>query len=261
MDARRSAGRCGNLEERVQVSRMGDRLFFGRKQTEYYKGMVIRADLKLHEQIADQVVRYLPDGGSVLDLGAGQGALSARLADMGYEVSAADVDADDFKADVHAAFEQLNFDSADEIERFVEAHREQFDAVCGIEVIEHVEDQWRYVRNLKHMLKPGGVMILTTPNVTSWLSRLTFLFKGRFHQFADADVSYGHIAPVTPFEISLILKREGLQQVEMVSAGTLPPLYFSSLRMALISILALLFRPLQSGMLNGWCLLAVARKP
>jgi len=233
----------------------------GRKKSEYYKGLVIRADLGLHEQIAYQVNRYLPDGGRILDLGAGQGALSARLSDMGYQVTAADMNADDFKMADQVLFEQINFDSAEEIEQFVLKHQNQFDAVCGIEVIEHLEDQWRYVRNLKRMLKPGGTMILTTPNVTSWLSRLTFLFKGRFHQFADEDLSYGHIAPITPFELALILEREGLQQLDMISAGTLPPLYFSSLKTGLISLLALLLRPLQKGWLDGWCMLAVARKP
>jgi len=170
------------------------------------------------------------------------------------------MDADDFKMTNQVEFEQVNFDSAEEIECFVAGNEEQFDAVCGIEVIEHVEDQWRYVRNLKRMLKPGGIMIITTPNVTSWLSRLMFLFKGRFHQFNDEDLSYGHIAPITSFELVLILERTGLQKLEVLPAGTLPPLYCSSVRMALISLLALLFRPFQTGMLNGWCLLAVARK-
>jgi len=239
---------------------MADWIHLGRKRTEYYNGLVIRADLGLHEQIVGKIQRYLPDGGRVLDLGAGQGALAARLSDLGYQVTAADMDADDFKMTNQVEFEQVNFDSAEEIECFVAGNEEQFDAVCGIEVIEHVEDQWRYVRNLKRMLKPGGIMIITTPNVTSWLSRLMFLFKGRFHQFNDEDLSYGHIAPITSFELVLILERTGLQKLEVLPAGTLPPLYCSSVRMALISLLALLFRPFQTGMLNGWCLLAVARK-
>lgn len=240
---------------------MTSSIFFGRKRVEYYKDLVINADLGLHEQIAVQLARYLPDGGSVLDFGAGHGALSARLFDMGYDVTAADTNLDVFKAAGQVKFEQLNFDRVDEVERFVTFHRESFDVVCGIEVIEHLEDPWHYVRNLKSMLKPGGIMILTTPNVTSWLSRLIFLFRGRFHQFADVDLDYGHIAPISAFELDLILKREGMQRMEMFPAGTLPPLYFSSLRMTLISLVALLLRPFQSGILDGWCLMVVARKP
>jgi len=239
---------------------MSRRVFIGHKRTDHYKGLVIRADLGLHEQISAQLGRYLPGGGRVLDLGAGQGALSMRLTDLGYLVTAADMDSDDFKVADKVDFERINFDSDDDVERFAERHHEQFDAVCGVEVIEHLEDQWRYIRSLKRMLRPGGVMVVTTPNITSWLSRLIFLLKGRFHQFADEDLSYGHIAPITPFELRLILEREGMEQLEMVPAGTLPPLYLSGLRMTLLSFVALLFRPFQSGMLDGWCLLAVARK-
>jgi len=239
---------------------MARKLFFGRKRTEYYKGMIIRADLGLHEQIAGRIRHYLSNGGKVLDLGAGQGALSARLADLGYQVTAADMDANDFRAVEGIEFKQLNFDSTEEIAHFVDAHTSEFDAVCGIEVIEHLQDQWQYVANLKKMLKPGGIMVLTTPNTTSWLSRLLFLFNGRFHQFSDEDVSYGHIAPITPYELSLIVEREGLKPLEAVPAGTLPPLYFSGVRLSLLSLLALLLRPFQSGILDGWCLLVVARK-
>lgn len=111
------------------------------------------------------------------------------------------------------------------------------------------------------MLKKKGYLIVTSPNITSWLSRLHFLFKGRFHQFADADIAYGHISPISQWELELILKREGFSEVNTYPAGTLPPLYLAKpLKNLILNAIALLFRPRMEGIIDGWCILTVARK-
>jgi 2-polyprenyl-3-methyl-5-hydroxy-6-metoxy-1,4-benzoquinol methylase len=232
---------------------------FGGKKLDYYKGILIKADMGLHEQIAGKVQELLPHG-RILDLGAGVGALSQRLIDLGYEVVAADMEAADF-ACKQAKFHTVNFDKADEVRAFAETYRESFDMVLGIEVIEHVENPWEYVRLLKSMLKPGGHLMVTTPNTTSWLSRLQFLFTGRFHQFADEDLSYGHIAPVSSWELSLILKSENFQQVQVTCAGTLPKIWLvRSKKVLFFNMLSWLLRPFLRGAVDGWCIMAVAKK-
>lgn len=235
--------------------------FIGKKRLEYYDGLLVKADLGLHQQIADQVQQRVPRGGVVLDLGAGEGALSARLADSGYIVTSVDKDAASFKCS-KTAFERLDFDSVEQIQGFVSRHESHFDAVLGIEVIEHVQDQWQYVRQLMKMIKPGGLVLITSPNTSSWLSRVMFLLSGRFHQFGDSDLPYGHISPISPWELELILKSEGAQAIEMQSAGTLPPVYMNgSVRMLAMNLFALLLRPFSTGILDGWCVMATARKP
>jgi hypothetical protein len=110
------------------------------------------------------------------------------------------------------------------------------------------------------MLRLGGAVVLTTPNITSWLSRLHFLRTGRFHQFDDADLSYGHISPITPRSLRIVLERCGLTIELMEPAGTLPPLYVGDRTSGFKSLLALPIRPFQQGMLDGWCVLSVATK-
>lgn len=233
----------------------------GRKPLEYYKGLLVKADLGLHEQIAECVQSRAPAGATVLDLGAGEGALSARLRDMGYRVTAADKDAENFKVS-DVAFSPINFDSREAMDHFVAAHVNTFDVVLGVEVIEHVEDQWRYVRQLLAMAKPGGFLLVTTPNTTSWLSRITFLLTGRFHQFADADLSYGHINPISPWELRLVMEGVGVRDLSITPAGTLPAIYLTgSGKLFFMNFLALLFRPFSKGLLDGWCVMAVGRKP
>lgn len=237
------------------------KIFFGRKSPEYYKKLLIKADFGLHEQIARKVSAKISKGSRVLDFGAGEGALSERLFDMGYKVTAADKDAENFKSK-NCDFFPVNFDRPDEVDFFVKKHENQFDVVLGVEVIEHVQDQWKYIRQLMAMVKPGGIFLITTPNTASWLSRVIFLFTGRFHQFADADLSYGHINPISPWEIGLMMKDAGAKNIEISSAGTLPPIYIvRSPKILLINAFALLLRPFSSGMLDGWCVMAIAQKP
>lgn len=236
------------------------KVFFGKKEAQYYNGLLIKADLGLHEQIAEAVVAKVPKGGKVLDLGAGEGALSDRLADLGYDVVSADMDRESFKSK-KATFSHINFDRTDQLEAFVVKYDSSFDAVLGVEVIEHVQDQWKYVKQLVKMAKPGGLVLITTPNITSWLSRVIFLLNGRFHQFADQDLDYGHISPISPWELELILRACEAEDIKIASAGTLPPLYLSgSLKMIFLNLLALLVRPFSKGILDGWCVIATGQK-
>lgn len=237
------------------------KIFIGKKSLQYYKNLMVKADWGLHEQISESIIQKIPLGSQILDFGAGEGALSERLFDMGYSITAADKDIENFKSK-KCEFVSINFDEAHEVDAFVKAHANQFDAVLGVEVIEHVQDQWKYVRQLMTMTKPGGIVLITTPNTSSWLSRVVFLLTGRFHQFADADLSYGHINPISPWEIELIMKEVGAKNIEIRSAGTLPPIYITrSPKLLLINIFALLLRPFSSGILDGWCIMAIAQKP
>lgn len=48
---------------------------------------------------------------------------------------------------------------------------QKFDSVISFQVIEHIKDDKRYLREISRVLKPGGVALLTTPNVNKSLSR------------------------------------------------------------------------------------------
>ncbi|MBU2538855.1 MAG: class I SAM-dependent methyltransferase [Proteobacteria bacterium] len=234
--------------------------FCGVKKPEYYKGLLMKADMGLHAQIADTIARVVPAGGKILDFGAGEGALSLRLIDIGYQVVSVDKEEFDFQCN-GAKFTRVDFDSPEELNSFLTSHAGEFDAVLGIEVIEHVQDQWKYVRGLMAMVKQGGTVLITTPNISSWLSRFMFFFTGRFHGFGDSSLSYGHIHPISPWELNLILKTLGAENIQIGPAGTLPAIYLTNNRLTLFNLMVLPFRPFMRGILDGWCVMAVAQKP
>jgi SAM-dependent methyltransferase len=240
--------------------KIGKIVFLGRKTLQYYNGLLIKADLGLHDQIAKVLKEKLQTGASILDFGAGEGALSARLQDNGFCVTAADKDIDSFKCK-EIFFSRVDFDIPSEVDAFTSANENAFDAVIGVEVIEHVQDQWKYAKQLMTMVKPGGLVLVSTPNTTSWLSRTIFFLTGKFHQFSDSDLHYGHISPVTTWELFLILKNAGGNEIAVRPAGTLPPIFLTGFNIiSVLSILTLPFRLIMRGNINGWCVIATARK-
>lgn len=93
------------------------------------------------------------------------------------------------------------------------------DAVVSIEVIEHVEDPFAFLRELARIARPGARVIVTTPNVLSLPSRVRTLVWGFPELFdplpltgADERLLSGHIHPIAPYFLALAALRAGLEQ-------------------------------------------------
>lgn len=231
------------------------------KKAVYYKGILEKATSGLHTLIVSVLEQCVCQNSVILDMGAGEGAMSQRLFDSGYKVVALDMNKENFKA-FGPEFHQINFNNVDQVNIFAEKYKEHFDVVLGLEVIEHLENPWEYIRLLKKMVKKGGKIIITTPNTASWLSRFYFLFTGKFYSFNEQSVDgYGHISPISPWELELILKREGMKNIRMFKVGSLPILWITRNHLILISILlSPFFRPFMKGLSNGWCVIALGEK-
>jgi SAM-dependent methyltransferase len=209
----------------------------------------------VHDDLASVAQRWFPAGAHVLDYGAGAGAFAQRLADLGYTVEATDVDPAKWAAP------NIPFHIA-EGSGVPQAFRGRtFDGVCCVEVIEHVEDQWQLLRDLRSLISDDGILILSTPNVTSFVSRALFLRSGRFHQFGDDDLSYGHISPLTAWEMEVLARGTGWQIVETTPAGHMPIVDLShpSLRSAAGNLARLASWLLARGHKRGHVLVFVLR--
>lgn len=145
----------------------------------------------LHEFVGERVLStYAHPGVRAADLGAGPGAMAARLRSMGCDVLAVDRNSEGYEADVpHVS---LNFDQPDFASQLGPA---SFHLVTAIEVIEHVESPIGFLRNVGRLLAPGGVGVLTTPNVDSLPARSKFLLRGKIRTM-DEHSEPTHISPV-----------------------------------------------------------------
>jgi len=126
--------------------------------------------LPLHRHEVDTWVRSLRAvrGGRLLDVGCGSGEWLAAMREFGWSVEGIDFDAEAVRA---AARRGLNAFCGDlEQRRFPDAH---FDAVTLNHVLEHVPDPTRTLAECHRILKPGGKLVIATPNTGS-LSHLVF---------------------------------------------------------------------------------------
>jgi 2-polyprenyl-3-methyl-5-hydroxy-6-metoxy-1,4-benzoquinol methylase len=146
--------------------------------------------------------------GRVLDVGCAAGEFAALLATRGWRVHGADNE----PALVDAA-RARGVDA-----RVVDLDRAPlpwpdgaFDTVVAAEVIEHVIDTDHLLAEIARMLRPGGVLVVTTPNLASLENRLRLLL-GRYPMWMDVGVEgAGHLRYYTPRVLRHQLAQHGLR--------------------------------------------------
>ena len=97
------------------------------------------------------------------------------------------------------------------------------DVTAAIEVIEHLENPRAFVRELVRVTKPGGWIVVTTPNQLSVLSLLTLTAKGQFSAFQRTDYP-AHRTALLETDLRRIAAECGLVDVEIAFTrwGRLP---------------------------------------
>ncbi|MBM4147692.1 MAG: methyltransferase domain-containing protein [Lentisphaerae bacterium] len=114
---------------------------------------------------------------TVLDVGCGNGVLGRRLMDLyGCRIYGTDISPVALKAASARGYAGVARTSADPLARFRQPFPGQrFDVVVLSAVLEHVFDPAALIAASHSALKPGGFIVVLTPNVTWFLNRLLFL--------------------------------------------------------------------------------------
>ena len=88
------------------------------------------------------------------------------------------------------------------------------DVVVSVETIEHLENPRAFMRELVRVAKPGGLIVVTTPNQLSLLSLLTLVFKHRFAAFQDVHYP-AHLSALLESDLRRIAAECALRDVEI----------------------------------------------
>ncbi len=107
------------------------------------------------------------EGLRILDIGCGGGLMAEPMARLGAEVTGADAaDGNIAVARLHAGQSGLSIDyRATTAEALVDENL-TFDVVMALEIVEHVADPQDFVATCTRLLRPGGVLVMSTLNRT-----------------------------------------------------------------------------------------------
>jgi len=163
---------------------------------------------QLHAEVL-KIFESLPRG-VVFDGACGNGILSRNLKKMGFQVFSTDITVrDNLQKGLGLYQSDLN--------RGLAHNNARFDYCVCLETIEHLENPWHFIRELARILKPGGRLILSTPNIDYLSCKICFLLNGSFHPFFN-DWQYeviGHITPLSKTGLKRILTKYGFKVEEM----------------------------------------------
>jgi len=188
----------------------------------------------------------------ILDAGAAEGALAYRLSSINHTVVCLDIDISRLrkapKPAVCAAIQHpLPF--KDDI----------FSAAILVELLEHCLNPFAVLQEIQRVLRPGGLVLVTVPNVLSLASRLRFLLTGWFNLYSpkrlNAPPQHRHIFPLPAPVLLFLLEKAGFTILDVCTDR------LQRTSLALLPLLLPATAATKLPLLLGRTLIVLAQKP
>lgn len=173
-----------------------------------------------HEAIYDTVESILGNsGGRLLDVPAGEGALAVRLKNLGFDVHCCDLYPEIFKL-FDVEIRSGNLDSR------LPYDDGAFDRIVCVEGLEHIENPSNAISEFARLLKPGGQLVVSVPNIMNIEERFKWLINGYTSHFkplsaaAVAEIRRDyegieevalHVNPIGYSEVRFLLEKYGFR--------------------------------------------------
>jgi 2-polyprenyl-3-methyl-5-hydroxy-6-metoxy-1,4-benzoquinol methylase len=175
----------------------------------------------IYQQVARVVRESGLQVGTLVDVGCGRGGLAKALEGLFECYVGCDlVDYEGFPQSSWARFVQADLNRVP-----LPLEPGRADVVAAVETIEHLENPRALMRELVRLARPGGLVVVTTPNQLSLLSKLTLVVKNEFNAFQKSTGLYpAHITALLEQDLRNIAAECGLERVEIryTDAGRIP---------------------------------------
>jgi ubiquinone biosynthesis O-methyltransferase len=180
---------------------------YHKKTKSQYK--IIKDKNFTYRHLIKYISKYLKKNYEILDIGCGAGTLDFYFADKGYRVTAIDISDKAIQSckqtQKNLNLNNLNFKVADFQNTKIKG---KFDFVIFTEVIEHLPSDDLALKSIYRLLKPGGILFLSTPSINAPLNRMGFT--------KDFDKKVGHLRRYSRKEITNLIKSNNFEIIEVI---------------------------------------------
>lgn len=205
---------------------------------------------------ADMIETAIPEKGTSLDIGCGFGFFVEEMKERGWTASGIDISA---KAVGFASKRGLDVRLGSISMEASGAAEGSFDAITMFYVLEHLPDPLAFLKKVRSLLKPGGVLVIRIPHTTPIVRLLTII--GIKNNLYDPPF---HLSDFSPACTRKILEKAGfIETCQVIGGATLPENTGPRLVSRLSNVVADILLFLSGGrlLLSGVSKTTLARRP